>query len=424
MIKRAFTAIAVMLALLTILFTTACGSEEQSTNELNVYMLNPDDSVKSLVSSYKGENGTMSVNVEVGVTSPEMEAGDAVKLLNTRLMSDDGPDIILLDGINPENYIGSGQLEDLSKIAEDNSQIILPLGDKDDKIYYIPVSFAIMEELSSSGADADFSDIERYVQSLKADNLKSGYINDNAIICYKKEIEPEIIKNNGISEEDLRAFYENIKELKDVTFWDEEFVKNSLCKLSLDPGNMMIDGSTEYTEICNGTISATRGYVTQIDALQTISSMEDEGILKAQTIKIDDEYSYIPTCVLAVNANSKHKKEAMEMIEYLLSEESQQDMVDHSGFLPVNRKVLKKSLEESEESDGYYNGLHYVSKPFSEEKINEIMLMTDNFKYECNSDSFLMEIIMLPAQRYANDEISLDDAVDQAMSKLKIYLAE
>lgn len=82
MIKRAFTAIAVMLALLTILFTTACGSEEQSTNELNVYMLNPDDSVKSLVSSYKGENGTMSVNVEVGVTSPEMEAGDAVKLLN------------------------------------------------------------------------------------------------------------------------------------------------------------------------------------------------------------------------------------------------------------------------------------------------------------------------------------------------------
>ena len=51
MIKRAFTAMAVMLALLTILFTTACGSEEQSTNELNVYMLNPDDSVKSLVSS-------------------------------------------------------------------------------------------------------------------------------------------------------------------------------------------------------------------------------------------------------------------------------------------------------------------------------------------------------------------------------------
>ena len=131
MIKRAFTAIAAMLVLLTILFTTACGAEEQSTNELNVYMLNPDDSVKSLVSSYKGENGTMSVNVEVGVTSPEMEAGDAVKLLNTRLMSDDGPDIILLDGINPENYIGSGQLEDLSKIAEDNSQIILPLGDKD-----------------------------------------------------------------------------------------------------------------------------------------------------------------------------------------------------------------------------------------------------------------------------------------------------
>ena len=97
--------LALLMTFILIIGLAGCGSAGMGGNdetELDVFMMNPDMYMESLLSSYSGEDGRVTTNVEMGMTNPDMEVGDVLKLLNTRLMNDDGPDIIVMDDINAD----------------------------------------------------------------------------------------------------------------------------------------------------------------------------------------------------------------------------------------------------------------------------------------------------------------------------------
>ena len=52
---------------------TGCGQDGSGGNEeteLNVFMMNPDMYMESFLSSYSGEEGLVTTNVEMGLTNP------------------------------------------------------------------------------------------------------------------------------------------------------------------------------------------------------------------------------------------------------------------------------------------------------------------------------------------------------------------
>ena len=161
---------------------TGCGQDGSGGNEeteLNVFMMNPDMYMESFLSSYSGEDGRITTNVEMGLTNPDMEVGDVLKLLNTRLMSDDGPDIIVMDDINADGYIESGQLADLSDIISKSNDLINPLKEQDDEIYYVPLSFGVIADSKSTGA-ADYGNGDETLDSAveKAMNKLKIYLTE------------------------------------------------------------------------------------------------------------------------------------------------------------------------------------------------------------------------------------------------------
>lgn len=402
---------------------TGCGSDGTGSNEeteLDVFMMNPDMYMESFLSSYSGEDGRVTTNVEMGMTNPDMEVGDVLKLLNTRLMSDDGPDVIVMDDINVDGYIESGQLADLSGIISESKDLIKPLAEQDKEMYYVPLSFGVIADSKSTGASVEFGDMKEYISSLKASGLKSGNFENTAVIWYKTEIEPIIKEKNSLSKEELTAFYENVKELMSVTEW----YGRTPARASLYPGTFMVNPLSEYWDIYGEKIGAARSYITGISDFQQLYHAKNEGKLEFSYGKAGGETAYIPNCIIAVNNNSKNKEAALEMVKYMLSEEGQKDVAQNGGYLPVNKKVLRDELENCGEVNANINGVGAVLNPFLESDIDEIMETVDSLEYEVYSDAYLMEIILTGAADYGNGDETLDSAVEKAMNKLKIYLTE
>lgn len=152
--------------------------------------------------------------------------------------------------------------------------------------------------------------------------------------------------------------------------------------------------------------------------------MAAEGGVSFEYTRRDGKNIYIPRCIIAVNENSKNKKAALKMVEYMLSDEGQRDIAENGGYFPVNGKILKEELESFGEEDFYTDGGHHHVSVFSEEAKEQIMAAVDNLKYESYSDVYLMEIILSGAMDYINGEEPLESAVTKTVSKANIYLAE
>lgn len=88
---------------------------------LTVYSLYKNDTISEMISKYESKNKGIAVKYEYGIKSlgdTSITESDVIKKLNTELMSDKGPDIIFLDGLNSKNYIKKGLLSDISSVKD------------------------------------------------------------------------------------------------------------------------------------------------------------------------------------------------------------------------------------------------------------------------------------------------------------------
>ena len=86
-------------------------------NQIVVYSLLENYSIRQAISSYAKEHPDVYVKYEVGLNYGDGKTqSDAIKTLNTEIMSGHGPDVIILDGLSAESYIKKGLLEDISDV--------------------------------------------------------------------------------------------------------------------------------------------------------------------------------------------------------------------------------------------------------------------------------------------------------------------
>lgn len=87
--------------------------------QLTIYSLTENDTVSKAVSAFRKNHPEVFVKQEIGITDEaSMVAEDAIRNLNASLLSGEGPDIIILDGMPRDAYIEKGQLKDLKEFAE------------------------------------------------------------------------------------------------------------------------------------------------------------------------------------------------------------------------------------------------------------------------------------------------------------------
>lgn len=69
--------------------------------EINIYSLYENTSIRQYGARYQNDNPHIVINYEVGITEGSGQTeNDAIKTLNTELMSSNGPDILILDNLS------------------------------------------------------------------------------------------------------------------------------------------------------------------------------------------------------------------------------------------------------------------------------------------------------------------------------------
>ena len=419
---------ALFLMLALTLSGSGCSDHSPAANveagKLNIYMLNDNQNVRDAIACYAAVTPDVEIDIEVGVPDYDTTVSDALKKLNTRLLSGNGPDIILMDDIQAESYMQSGQLLELTDIVEEAEDLAPGIAENskyDGKVYTIPLSVTLMANISKADASIDFSSLGKFNESIKAEHAVIGSFDRQAALWYRTQIEPELLWERGITEEKLKTFYQDLYEQMDMIYGKDEESRFA----SFQQINLQALSGLAAPHVFFKKIGAAKEYIDTLSYLQMLCSMGNEGGLDFSFCRWQDKTMYIPMNRMAISAKSQNPEGAAALIKYLLSEEGQQQIAERTGCIPVNNQVLRSAMEYSEEWEHVIGGAgSYKAKPFTEKDVDQICNMLNENSYSVTTDGILMEIIMLGAQDYLNGTLSLDAATAQTLKKVGIYFAE
>ncbi len=147
---------------------------------------------------------------------------DALKTLNTEIMADNGPDVLILDGIPAATYMERGLLADISGIVEE-AGLLKNIQDayetEEGSIYQIPARFAMPvlfgteENLSEITDLSSLADIVEANQSVYTESFypSAACATPQYLLHMLFETSaPAWIKEDGqLQEEQIRAFFED-----------------------------------------------------------------------------------------------------------------------------------------------------------------------------------------------------------------------
>ena len=114
--------------------------------QLKVYSLTENYSMRQAVSLYQKAHQDVYIRYEIGMSEQDgVTREDAIRNLNTKMMSGEGPDILLLDGLPQRSYEEKGILADISSLVDGLSgeEAVFPniveACKKDGKLYALPI---------------------------------------------------------------------------------------------------------------------------------------------------------------------------------------------------------------------------------------------------------------------------------------------
>lgn len=381
-------------------------------NQLVIYSLTENYSIRQAISSYAKEHPDTYVKYEVGLTYEDgVTQSDAIKTLNTEIMAGNGPDVIILDGLSAESYIEKGLLEDISDVINplvEEGAVFKNIADAyniDGKIYQFPTTFKFPMLLGNkdnvnSVEDLDsLLEVTKQLSTQKEKRIFSNYLSTKTLVysLYYLYGSDWLNDDDTINEENLTNFFTKANEMYAAIQQNEENYSKYIQDKYAEQGNVDENYSVDSEEIITEEeIVEEEEYEEEFDEeyyeeLYEFSDMQyslnpsiyadsflfdDSSTLAYGGIDSADGYSmlvtallnrsdidykvltrgeesiFIPSNIIGVNAKGKNKEEAKEIVKELLSEENQSRMYGYG--LPVNINTLKSQFDTKQyEENGY-----------------------------------------------------------------------
>jgi hypothetical protein len=207
---------------------------------LTIWSLEDNPFVRAAITALRRTNPDVTIHYEIALDGDgAASASDAIRTLNTRLLSGDGPDVLILDNTPVESYAQRGMLLDL-KTSVDISDIFENLVDPfiiNDNLYFLPTQLFIPTLVGSADALSKVNSLDDLVSLVVAGNdsqdafdrsamminaipseerpeLHFGAINELHDVMWPSAV-PAIISENRLNIDALRAYLEAIKAISD-----------------------------------------------------------------------------------------------------------------------------------------------------------------------------------------------------------------
>lgn len=423
--------------------------------ELDIYMLKRDAHMEQMISLFQKEYPDISVTVQEGMTGEDgVTATDAMKNLNTEIMSGEGPDVLLMDGLDAENYIERGMLEDISGIMEKAGileNIQKAYEEEDGSIYCMPVRFGI--PILAGGSE----EIDNAVDLEKIADMTEKYENqysDSFLPAYQTRWPGVMLRFFGeISASEWMKKDRTLDEKKVKDFFQQV---NRIYQAGQNAGSAILDGTYEEAEkmerfydkkrredssirsylmfLADGQALFSYGYLFSLEELFLLTTIEKQNPdISHRLLNGQAENCFSPEMIMGISAKAREKEAAELFVSFLFSEEQQKNNKE-AGF-PVRKSVYdsEEYWEFGQEGNieyGFstaYNGeiQNIITVVHSaDDQIKEIQKLGKTLTMPSGGSRVIMDSVLEAGKRYLYGETDLEQAVEQAVSQVKLYLAE
>ncbi len=400
---------------------------------LTVYSLEDNSTVRQAVAQFQSDHPETRVEMRTAVDTGGTVTEEMIQGLNTELLSGKGADVLILDGLPVNAYIEKGVLVDLSDlVAELESSgdmldnLLEGFREEDGAVYQVPakVGFPLAEGRPEAvEAYSDFDSMVAYHGEkplMSIDNYEN-MLRKISRLCYEELFGKEIkVRDRAV----LIRYLEGVKALGEASgcqtvFTEAEMEEKNVTNFVIEDG--LTRGVIEYDRgMCDSETEKMTGY-SRLSFPAEIRKINPGSVMKP----VGD--IYLPSAMAGINRSTENEDMAKEFIRCLLSFEVQKEYL-YDGF-PVNKKALEfltqsDSRDNYSESAGYRDGYHLsASWPTLEER-QEVAAMLETLTVPAIVDETVMQMIAEGAGDYFDGKKTVEQAADDILRKMSIYLAE
>ncbi len=420
------------------------------SSALKIYSLKENDTLNQIISEFKINHPEISVKLETGMNDGDsITYEDAIKNLNTEILSDQAPDVIMLDGINTENYINKNMLLDLSeyedKIDPDNSLVdSIAKHYTDDHLYTmtckfkLPVLVAKKDNLTKINNFSSLADmVENQHKTMDINSVTELFTEDEILNMALDFNGNEILNNNSLDTQKLGSMLEScLKIYKNdrAAFTDSQISDYIYSKKSASddqnwaygtPGrSLYVTNNTE--RVTCGTID---GFIYGINMITSLNDLKPEigyrfGLSENSSI-------YIPVCSLGVCSSGKNKDGAVKFLSFAFGQEIQN--VELNDGFPVNRSSLQYFYDKGKTESPMAFGLCdmfssdqiYIGTKWMDDSEIELFKKTvDKLDTPVEIDTMTRDVIIDIGTQCLDGTITSEQAADQINEKLSLKMNE
>lgn len=429
--------------------------------QISIYSLKEDYAVRQAVSLFQKKHPETCVRYEIGLSGGSgVTREDAIKNLNTRIMSGSGPDLLVLDGLPAASYEEKGVLTDLSGIMhemEGETKLFKNLVDAcrtDGKLWYVPVRFRLpllVGEKDSVEKVTDLASLADVVEELRAASPEGALIGlrtedevlrtlqiacsaawtdqetgeidkeklRDFLTCARRIYQAEIA---GMDEEELRDYKENYEE-----HWSSDLTSEGMY-YALASANA-VDVARKAQKLGAGVTSRMDG---EFNIVTSLKSQEENFAYALWQGQVKN--GFIPKGMVGICAGAEENELALTFFRFLYGRELQ-DLDLPTGY-PMNEASFEK-LKENPREDDWNEGVGLVladsetDEPFSleikwssAEDFERLKEMAQSASAICAGDARIEEAVCDVGAKVLSGSTETEDAVEEIAKRVAIYLAE
>lgn len=428
--------------------------------QLKIYSLVENTSVRQAVSMFQKAHQDVYIRYEIGMSGDDgVTREDAVRNLNTKIMSGEGPDILLLDGLPRASYEEKGILADLSGITAqmDGDAALFPniieACTKDGKVYALPIRIQLplmAGKIEDVEKVKDLESLAALCEEMRGEKPEGALLGvrtpEQLIYILRMSSSAAWTDEKGnIDEQALEEFLAAAKRI-----WQAEISGVPAEDLGVsESGYGSLDGQYReyYGNVPSGAeiimmemqqfaVGRVRGVDFEYDMLTTIEEQEDDFGFDVWNGQVRG--GFMSNTLVGISANSMDNELAVEFYKYLFGKELQD--VDLYDGLPVNmasfeglRENPRAGLIEGADEraagsigtstpDGKKFGIELLWP--TEEEFERLKGMISSVSRISTGDETIEDTVCEIGARALEGGITPAEAVQEIVKKSVIYLAE
>lgn len=390
--------------------------------ELHLYTVYESPLLQQAAVMYHREHPEVAITIQYAYSaydSGEADYNAVYQELNTLLMGEDAPDILVLDGLDMDSFMKKGLLADIGEAVgpmEERGELLSGITgnyiQEDGKRYIVPLQFGFNMALGRDIEAENMASLEALADFLSG--TEENYLGPQTVGELVDKFYPyfcgDIVKEKQLDREALGGRLECLKKIADSCGIVESRGKGERAYSMWDLASGAKLAFSEVTGFKNCMFP-----IAIVDYIQ--------GSFAAY------ENSFLPLLQTGICAKSRYQDTAMDFLRLALSE-SVQDKDHYLGF-PVNLASLEKQAhEDRSESEAFTSieaeggEVEFAIRQYSDETAEALLAICKALDKPAAEDAKIREVLIEALGAYLEGSQTNEATVQRIEDGLKMYLAE